>query len=135
MNKIETYYFTSFLNAFLKSPIKQQWMKLIDKEVAPDLSTWDIWEIDNIEVGKCTEWNDGYYLIKNVDMINQHLDSIVLVVQFGHDDYKISYQLLKQIINGEIYILEGLVIINPKIALVFNHDGGILICEDNTDAR
>lgn len=68
--------------------------------------------------------------LKALDSVQDRMNTLVLLIKLGHDEFCQSVCLLSQILNHEIYVLEGIVIIEPmRLALVFNHDGEIKLCQ------
>lgn len=126
------YYTRQFIDTFMRDNKKAQWEVLlsdkISEEIASELSTWDFWDNESVKAKYCT--NASIAELKALTGIQSRMDSIVLLITLGHDDFCMSFCLLSQILNHEIYVLEGVVIIQPaKLALVFNHDGEIKLCQ------
>ncbi len=93
-----------------------------------EISGWDFWDDDVVYIDNCKEINSYEDIVKNEKIIKA-LENLALVISIGHDSYSLSVRLLKEIVFGEVYLLEGIVIVDPThLCLVYNHDGGIKLC-------
>ncbi|MGX5173794.1 hypothetical protein ACUR5C_07205 [Aliikangiella sp. IMCC44653] len=133
LNRHHKFYIKNFIENFLKGSHKPNWLKALssfDELVWNELSAWQFWEDDFISTEEKLDWEDNIYNLTNLSSIQKQLDRICVVIRLGHDNACIQDVMLSEIINSEIYILEGIVIIEPlRLALIINHDGGILVCE------
>jgi hypothetical protein len=133
INRHRKFYIKRFVETFLIKKYRSKWLDILlkfDKSTWSELSAWDFWDDNFISNGSGKELQGRLNELANHDYIRSMLDRICVVLSFGHDEPNIQEMMLSEIINSEVYILEGIVIIDPmKLALVINHDGGVYICK------
>ena len=132
MKKHEKYYIQEFILNFVKKKNQEEWLNCAlspDIDMLSRLSAWDFWDDSKTDQSACSEWSNNIYKLQNSPFIREYLNRICVTIKLGHDQAGVEARMLSEIINSEIYVLEGVVIVDPeKLALVFNHDGGIVIC-------
>lgn len=132
MKKHEKYYIQEFIRIFVKVKSQKEWLNYAlspDIDNLSELSAWDFWDENKTDQSMCIEWKNNVQSLKNEVFIKDILNRICVVLKLGHDQVSIEEHMLLEVLNGEIYIFEGIVIIDPQnLALVFNHDSEIAIC-------
>lgn len=119
-------HFSSFIAEFVPNSHKKRWTTLLNfnKPRFGDIEPYDIWPEDNKEIKNCSILNVGFNeLIRNEPYIN-FKDKMVIVIPCGHDEKKPEIMALQEVLNGDYYLLEGLIsIVKGKLAILVNHDG------------
>jgi|GEM_PF-2950906 len=135
LKKHQRYYIQEFIHSFIKTNSQRQWLDLAlscNGDSLSELSAWDFWDDQKVESNKCSEWDSSVQNLKKEPFMKDILSRICITLRLGHDHPSIEEHMLSEILNGEIFIFEGVLIIDPqKLALVFNHDSQIIICRNS----
>jgi len=131
--KHQQFYIDSFIDTFLMEKRRPLWRTaLLEMEPAHwnRISTWDLWDESYAIVKYCKQWNNSLHSLLETSFLNRYKNRIVLVVCIGHDKGRIEYRMLREILLKEIFILDGLILIEPYyLALAINHDGEVCVCQ------
>ncbi|MCV6637120.1 hypothetical protein [Candidatus Albibeggiatoa sp. nov. NOAA] len=132
LSKLEQFYINSFTNTFLAKPQRVRWREILLKKPPTEwseISAWDLGDKDYCIEKYCKEWDSSLHNLLNTSFMQPYKNTIALVIYIGHDQGRIEYRMLREILAKEFFILEGIVIIEPlSLALALNHDGGICLC-------
>ena len=122
-------HFNSFIDEFVPHNHKKRWKALLNfkKPRYDDIKPYDIWP-DNNEIKNCSILNNSFYDLIHKEPYKKIKDKMVVVIPCGHDDNQPSKVPLKEIVNSNHNLLEGLIsIIEGKLVLLVNHDGEVCI--------
>ena len=126
MNKDHLGHLISFINEFVPASHKKEWLKFANSEFSQldDIEPHDIWPDNNEEIPNCTILESNFFEFIRNDPHAKYADNEVAVIPCGHDDKEPSTMKLKDVLDGDYYLLEGLIsIVRGKLALLVNHDG------------
>lgn len=131
--KHQRFYISSFIETFLLEKRRILWSDTLlkmDTLYWNKVSAWDLWDENYSIVEYCKEWNGNLRTLLETPFIKRYKNTIVLIIYVGHDNGRIEYRMLHEILLKEVFILEGIVIIEPYcLALAINHDGDICVCQ------
>lgn len=126
MKKDHLEHLTSFINEFVPRSHKKEWLKLASFEAPQldDIEPHDIWPENNNEIPNCTMLESNFFEFIRNEPYAKYSYNEVTVIPCGHDDNVPSTMKLKDVLDGDHYLLERVIsIIKGKLALLVNHDG------------
>jgi hypothetical protein len=126
------HHFNSFIDEFVPSSHKTRWKSLLafNKPKFNKIQPHDIWPENNTEIKHCTILNVNLHDLMRNEPYIKYKNSNVMVIPCGHDNKKPEEMQLNEAIDGEYYLLEGLIsIVKGHLALLINHDGEVCIFE------
>ena len=132
MKRFQKYYVENFIKTFFRERYRRGWLNILSEPIDSwdKLSSWDFWDSEVVNTEFCKEWSGQIKDLRKREHIARNLDRICVLLRIGHDQACISELMLSEVVNHEVYILEGVVIIEPEmLAIAINHDGGVCLCE------
>lgn len=127
MSKIEAVkHLEAFINEFVPKTRKRRWMSLLSfkNPRIGDIEPHDIWPVNNNSLPYCSLIEVSFSEFLRLGLYSKFKNHEVAVIPCGNDDKEPEIMLLKEAIDGEYYLLEGIIsIIQGKLVIMVNHDG------------
>ena len=134
--KHQQFFIQSFTGTFLTKERSDLWNSVLlemESKYWDKITPWDLWDEQYSIIKYCKEWRSDLRTLSTTSFISKYINLIVLIVYIGHDRGRIEYRMLSEIFSKEVFILDGIVIIEPyHLALAINHDGDICVCQKQT---
>jgi hypothetical protein len=116
----------AFINEFVPKARKKRWKSLLNfKEPRVGaIEPYDIWPANNDALPYCSLIETRFSEFLRQGSYSKFKNHEVMVIPCGHDDKEPETMSLKEALDGEYYLLEGIIsIIQGKLVIMVNHDG------------